>query len=129
MDIYRENVLDHYKNPRNFGNMRKPNARHKDSNPYCGDEVEFFLRIDSKGIITQAKYFGTGCAISQASASMLSEKLRGMQLEEALKLGKEEVEDWIGSRLAPTRLKCALLPLLVVKTAILKFENKKPAEK
>ncbi|MBI5224773.1 SUF system NifU family Fe-S cluster assembly protein [Candidatus Micrarchaeota archaeon] len=123
MDIYRENVLDHYKNPRNFGNMDKPDAKFKDSNPLCGDEVEFYLKIDS-GLIKDVKYHGQGCAISQASASILSEKLIGMKISDVMKLEKEDVTAWLGSELTPSRLKCALLPVMVAKAAINEFEKK-----
>lgn len=121
MDLYRENVLDHYKNPRNFGNMEKPSSSYKDSNPLCGDEVEFQLKIEG-GKIKDVKYHGQGCAISQASASMLSEKLIGMELEKAMKLSKDEIQEWIGTQLTASRLKCALLPLAVAKAAIHEYE-------
>ncbi len=124
MDLYRENVLDHYKNPRNYGSMGSPTVKFKDSNPYCGDELEFSLKIET-GKITDVKFHGTGCAISQASASMLSEKLIGMILADAMKLGKEEMQKWLGVKLTPTRLKCALLPLMIAKAAIAEFNEKK----
>jgi nitrogen fixation NifU-like protein len=128
MDLYRENVLDHYKNPRHFGNMKKPDSTYKDTNPLCGDEVQFELKI-GKGKIEDVKFSGQGCAISQASASMLSEKLIGMKLEDAMKLNKDDVQGWIGTQLTPSRLKCALLPLAVAKAAIHEFEigNKESA--
>ncbi|MFH1750456.1 MAG: Fe-S cluster assembly sulfur transfer protein SufU, partial [Candidatus Micrarchaeota archaeon] len=85
MDIYRENVLDHYKNPRNFGKMESPDAKYHDTNPLCGDEIEIMLKIEGDKV-SEAKFQGQGCAISQASASILTEKLIGMSLEEAMKL-------------------------------------------
>ncbi|MFH0972149.1 MAG: iron-sulfur cluster assembly scaffold protein, partial [Candidatus Micrarchaeota archaeon] len=111
-------------NPRNYGNMEKPTVKLKDSNPYCGDELEFFLKIE-EGIIVDVKFRGTGCAISQASASMLSEELIGMKIRDVMRLGNGYVQKLIGTTLTPTRLKCALLPLMVAKAAIAEFEEKK----
>ncbi|MEK6953395.1 MAG: Fe-S cluster assembly sulfur transfer protein SufU [Candidatus Micrarchaeota archaeon] len=123
MDIYRENVLDHYRNPRNFGKMDNPDAKFHDSNPLCGDEIEIQLKI-SGGKVTEVKFQGQGCAISQASASILTEKLIGMSLEDAMKLEKEQITEWLGTDLTPSRLKCALLSLMVAKAAIDEFEKK-----
>jgi nitrogen fixation protein NifU and related proteins len=123
MDLYRENVLDHYKSPRHFGNMKNPDSKFKDTNPLCGDEVQFELKIE-KGKIVDVMFSGQGCAISQASSSMLSEKLIGMILEDAMKLNKGDVQEWIGTSLTPSRLKCALLPLKVAQAAITVYEMK-----
>ncbi|HLC48734.1 MAG TPA: SUF system NifU family Fe-S cluster assembly protein [Candidatus Norongarragalinales archaeon] len=123
MDIYRENVLDHYKNPRNFGKMGSPDAKYYDTNPLCGDEIEIQLKI-SGGKVTEVMFQGQGCAISQASASILTEKLIGMGLADAMKIEKEQITDWLGTELTPSRLKCALLSLMVAKAAINEFEKK-----
>lgn len=122
MDIYRENVLDHYRNPRNFGKMGHPDAKYQDTNPLCGDEIEISLKIKG-GKVAQAMFQGQGCAISQASASILTEKMAGTGLKTILKWGKEDVQEWLGTKLTPTRLKCALLPLMVGKAAINEYEK------
>lgn len=117
MDIYRENILDHYKNPRNFGRLKNPAASYEAGNPLCGDVIGMEIKVRSK-IIDDIKFWGEGCAISQASASILTEKVKGKNLEEIKKIGKEGVLKMLGIQLSPVRLKCALLPLEVLQKAI-----------
>jgi nitrogen fixation NifU-like protein len=115
--MYRENILDHYRNPRNFGRISNADASFHGDNPLCGDEIDIDLKIE-KGIITDARFMGRGCAISQSSASMLTEKIIGMKLKDAAKLTKEQVLEMLGIQVNPPRLKCAILSLKVLEGAL-----------
>ncbi len=119
MSIYRENILDHYKNPRNKGKVKDANAHHKELNPLCGDEIEFTLKIKDKKI-EQIKFDGHGCAISQASASMLAEFLEKKMIKDAIEITKEDIFEMLSVQLSAPRVKCALLPLEVLQKAIIK---------
>jgi nitrogen fixation protein NifU and related proteins len=113
-DLYRDNIIDHYQNPRNYGMLEHPDISYEDSNPVCGDE----LRIDLKtqdGRVVDARFQGHGCSISQASASMLTEEIVGKTLEEIKQIDKQYLLDMLGIPLGPVRLKCALLSLKVLK--------------
>jgi len=123
LEMYSEVILDHFKNPRNFGNLDNASAHAKDLNPACGDVVEMFLRIEGSKI-TEVKFDGQGCAISQASASLLTERVREMEIERAAKIPNEEAAEMIGVQLSPMRLKCALLPFKVLKLAVLNYLGK-----
>ena len=112
--FYREYILDHYKNPRNFGRIEGGEITHEEYNPLCGDVVGMDFRVRA-GVIEDVKFHGRGCAISQASASLMTERLRGMTLEEARQVGKEDVLEELGIEISPARLKCALLSLKVLK--------------
>jgi nitrogen fixation NifU-like protein len=112
--FYREYILDHYKNPRNFGRLQDPDLSHEEENPLCGDVVGLDLRVRD-GSIADVRFHGRGCAISQASASLLTERIKGMSLEQAKQIGKEDVLDELGIAISPARLKCALLSLKVLK--------------
>ena len=115
-DFYRDYILDHYRSPRNFGTLDHPDASAEDLNPLCGDEIRMDLRLDD-GRISDIRFSGKGCAISQASASMLTESAKGMQLRDVAKLGKEAVLENVGIGISPTRMRCALLGLKVLKSA------------
>ncbi|HZZ01253.1 MAG TPA: SUF system NifU family Fe-S cluster assembly protein [Candidatus Baltobacteraceae bacterium] len=115
-DFYRDYILDHYRNPRNFGNIEDPDAQAEDLNPLCGDQIRIELKVDD-GVISDLKFSGKGCAISQASTSMLTESVKGMKLEDAAKLSKDVVLENVGIGISPTRLKCAMLGLRVLKSA------------
>lgn len=115
-DFYRDYILDHYRNPRNFGQIENPDAQAEDLNPLCGDQIRIQLKVDD-GVISDLKFSGKGCAISQASTSMLTEAVKGMKLEEAAKLSKDVVLENVGIGISPTRLKCAMLGLRVLKSA------------
>ncbi len=115
-DLYAEEIIDHYRYPRNKGSMEKPDLVYHDSNPFCGDEVTIMLKVED-GRVVDVKWQGHGCTISQASASMLSEEIKGKTLEELRHWGKEEVLDLLGIPLGPVRIKCALLPLKALKAA------------
>ena len=115
-DIYKDIILDYYRHPRNFGELPDPDVRAKDSNPLCGDVIEMELKIRD-GRIDDLRFKGRGCAISQASASMLTELARGKTLEEVKSMGKDDVLNMLGIDPGPTRIKCALLGLKVIKLA------------
>jgi nitrogen fixation protein NifU and related proteins len=112
--FYREYILDHYKNPRNFGRLENPDISHEELNPLCGDVIGIDLKV-TDGNIDDVRFHGRGCAISQASASLLTERIKGMSLEEAKKIGKEDVLDELGIEISAARIKCALLSLKVLK--------------
>jgi nitrogen fixation protein NifU and related proteins len=112
--FYREYILDHYKNPRNFGRIEGAEITHEEYNPLCGDVVGMDFRVRG-GVIEDVKFHGRGCAISQASASLLTERLKGMTLDEARQVGKDDVLEELGIDISPARLKCALLSLKVLK--------------
>jgi nitrogen fixation NifU-like protein len=116
-DFYRDYILDHYRNPRNFGHLDNPSVTAEDLNPLCGDQIRMELRVDDGGVIRDIRFSGKGCAISQASASMLTESVIGMPLEEVAKLSKDVVLDNVGIGISPTRMKCAMLGLRVLKSA------------
>jgi nitrogen fixation protein NifU and related proteins len=115
-DFYRDYILDHYRHPRNFGELEHPDAEAEDLNPLCGDEIRMQLKVDD-GIVSDLRFSGKGCAISQASASMLTEAVKGMQLADVAKLSKDVVLDNVGIGISPTRMKCAMLGLRVLKSA------------
>ena len=118
-DFYKEYILDHYRNPRNFGVLDAPDATAEDLNPLCGDRIRFDLQIDGDGRVSDVKFSGKGCAISQASASMLSESLKGEKLEDVARLSQDVVLENVGIGISPARMKCAMLGLKVVKSAAL----------
>jgi nitrogen fixation NifU-like protein len=112
--FYREYILDHYKNPRNYGRLEQPDIHHEEDNPLCGDVVGMDFQI-KEGVIDDIKFHGRGCAISQASASLLTERIKGLSLEEARKINKDDVLGELGIQISMARIKCALLPLKVLK--------------
>jgi nitrogen fixation NifU-like protein len=118
-DMYREVILDHSKHPHNFGTLAAASVSHEEHNPLCGDKVRIDLDIRD-GVIADVAFSGRGCAISQASASLLTDELRGKTVEEAKAISKEDLLDLIGIPLAknPVRLKCALLSLKTLKAGL-----------
>ena len=113
MDYYREYILDHYRNPRNYGKLDQPDVHAEDSNPLCGDQLAMDLLVEGD-CIKEVRFQGRGCAISQAAASMLSEKIEGKTVQEVIALGKEDVLEDLGIDISPARTKCAFLPLRVL---------------
>jgi len=109
-----EEILDHYQNPRNFGTIEGADLTHEEGNPACGDLIRIDIALDGERI-RQIKFSGKGCAISQASSSMLTERLQGVSLDEIKQLSKDDIFEMLGIELSPMRVKCALLPLKVVK--------------
>jgi nitrogen fixation NifU-like protein len=116
--LYREYILDHYKHPRNFGELEQRDAEFFDRNPLCGDEMGVHIRLEGDRI-AELRFHGHGCAISQATASIISDELKGKTVSEVAGLDRHFVADEIGIELSPTRLKCGLLSLKVVQGALL----------
>lgn len=114
MDPYQEQILDHYKHPQNFGLVDNPTYVREEFNPTCGDKFTFSVHVTADGIIDAVGFSGEGCAISTASASLLSEAIKGQTLQDVLHLQPASVMELLGIDLGPTRLKCALLPLQAV---------------
>src|SRR5437867_7526436 len=103
-ELYRENILDHYKHPRNRGTIENPDITYEDANPLCGDVIRMDFKLENDSI-DQVRFSGHGCSISQASASMLCERVQGMALEEAKKISRADVLEMLGIELGPVRLK------------------------
>ena len=109
-DMYRQQILDHYKNPRNYGEMNDPSFTHVGENPSCGDTIRVDVRLaDDDETIEAVSFSGDGCAISQASASMLTDELRGKTLDELGEMNTDDVVDMLGVDISPMRIKCAVL--------------------
>jgi nitrogen fixation NifU-like protein len=109
-DMYRQQILDHYKNPRNYGELEDATFTHVGENPMCGDEITMDVVLDDdEETIERVAFRGDGCAISQASASMLTQKLQGMSVEELAELDRDDVVDMLGVDISPMRIKCAVL--------------------
>jgi nitrogen fixation NifU-like protein len=117
--LYREVILDHYKNPRNYGALDEPDAHAEGQNPLCGDEVAISVRFAADGeTIDDVRFEGRGCAISQAATSMLTDLVKGRKASDVAELPKEELLEEVGIQLTPIRLKCAILGLGVLKVAL-----------
>jgi nitrogen fixation NifU-like protein len=116
-NLYREIILDHYRNPRNKGTLDPADYSYEDTNPLCGDEVRIDLRVKN-GHVSDVRFTGRGCAISQAAASMLTELVEGQPLDDVKALTKDDLLEELGVPISPARLKCALLPLKVLKAGI-----------
>lgn len=116
-DLYRELILDHYQHPHNHGTIPDADISYEDSNPLCGDKIRIDIKLCGN-IIADVKFNGKGCAISQASASMLTDELIGKSLDDIKKMDKQFILDLLGIPLGPTRMKCALLPLKVIKAGV-----------
>lgn len=107
-DMYRQQILDHYRNPRNYGEIEDATFSHIGVNTSCGDEIEMFVTVED-GVIQAVSFQGEGCAISQAAASMLSEEVKGKSLDELYELDRDDVLDLLGVEVTPMRIKCAVL--------------------
>ncbi len=121
MDLYREEILDHYKHPRNFGHLADANAIGEEHNVSCGDKIIMEVLIEKTAKakkIVDIRFSGTGCAISMASASLLTERVMGMSVENVMKLTLEDIQDALGTTLMPARVKCAMLSLEVLQKTV-----------
>ncbi len=125
MDLYAENILDHYRDPRNTGEGKGATVSAEEDNPACGDRLTVHLWIED-GSVTKIEWEGTGCAISQAGMSIFAEEFEGKTTEEILKLSKDTIYELFGVPIGPRRFKCALLCLHTMKNAIRKHEGKDP---
>lgn len=117
-DLYREIIVDRFKNPLHKGRLDHSTISFEDENPLCGDMIHVDLVIDENGKVKEAAFDGHGCAISQASADLMIETVLGKSVEEVKKLSKQDVLDLLGIELGPVRLKCALLSLKVIKAGV-----------
>ncbi len=117
-DLYRDEILEHYRRPHNFGTLAHPDVSYEGANPLCGDRMTLMLDLDESGTVTDVAFTGRGCAISQASASLLTDTLRGRTATELNQLAKDDVLELLGIDISPARLKCALLSLDTLQRAL-----------
>lgn len=117
-ELYKQNILEHYRNPRNVGTLDPSTHSHEEHNPLCGDVIRMDLLVNENDIVEKVAFKGKGCAISQASASMLTERVMGMSVAEVKKISKDDILEELGIEIGPTRLKCALLSLKVLKAGL-----------
>ena len=122
-DLYREQIIDRYKSPRMRGTLDPRDYSYEDDNPLCGDRIRIDVRVDGQGKVSGAAFSGTGCAISQASADLLTESIVGKSMNEVKALSKRDILDLLGIELGPVRLKCALLSLKVLKAGVYGIES------
>jgi nitrogen fixation NifU-like protein len=129
-DMYRQQILDHYKNPRNYGEMEDPTFTHVGENPSCGDTIRMDVKLDDDGeTIEYVSFSGDGCAISQASASMLTSELQGMTLDELEAMETDDVVEMLGVDISPMRIKCAVLAEKVAQDGAKIYEGELDVEK
>ncbi len=122
-DMYRQRILDHYRDPQNYGTIDDPDVTYEDVNPSCGDEIQMYAVVDENDEIQDVKFDGQGCAISQASASLLTEEVKGMTLDEVRQLETDDIKEMLGIELSPVRVKCAVLGLKVLEGGIVEYEK------
>lgn len=123
--IYRENILDHYRHPRNFGRLSQPTFSRHEANWSCGDDLEVFVRLDRAGRVAEIKFDGRGCALSLAAMSLLTEKIVGLKVEKAAKLGLADIVKLIGAPIGAGRSRCALLGLTALQRGAAENQIKK----
>lgn len=128
-DIYKENILDHYKHPHNSGSLKDYTFRHKELNPLCGDTIEMFVLFDKSETINHVGFVGHGCAISQASASMLTDYIKGKSLKQIKEIKREDILELLGIKIGVVRMKCALLSLRTLSKGIEKLSGNHSEDK
>jgi nitrogen fixation protein NifU and related proteins len=117
MNLYQENIMDHYRHPRNKGVLENPCASKEEYNPLCGDKVRVMINVRDN-VLTAIKFDGSGCAISQAAMSMMTERVKNESISTILKIGQEDIIELLGIPIGPVRIKCALLGLRTIQRAI-----------
>lgn len=118
-ELYRDQILEHYKRPHNFGRLDEYDLEYADTNPFCGDEQHIYIKLGDDGRVSDVSFDGQGCAISTAATSLLTDELLGMTREELLRIPKEDVLELLGIEISATRMKCAMLGVKIVKSAAL----------
>ena len=118
-DLYRDEILEHYRNPHNFGTLEQPTTVKEGANPLCGDRITLMLGIDDEGNVQDVAFTGRGCAISQASASLLTDEIKGKPLSEIAQMGTADVLENLGIEISPARMKCAMLSLETLRSAVI----------
>lgn len=129
--FYRDLILDHYRHPRNYGSIEDAEIKVQESNPLCGDNIELYIKVDEEKNVRDIKFKSMGCAISVASASLMTELLKGKKLDDLLSFTKKELLDALGIEtlgLNTVRIKCALLPYKALKVGVYKYLGKKLSE-
>jgi nitrogen fixation NifU-like protein len=117
-DLYRDEILEHYREPHNFGTLDAPDASYEGHNPLCGDRITMMLTVDDGGTVSDVAFSGRGCAISQASASLLTDEIKGRPVAEVRSMTNQDILDLLGIEISPARLKCALLSLETLQHAL-----------
>ena len=129
-DMYRQQILDHYKNPRNYGELEDATFSHVGENPMCGDEIRMDVRLgEDEETIERVAFTGDGCAISQASASLLSTQLQGKTIDGLLEMDRDDIVDMLGVDISPMRMKCAVLAEMVAQDGAEIYRGELEAEK
>jgi nitrogen fixation NifU-like protein len=126
-DLYRDEILEHYREPHNFGTLDAPDASYEGHNPLCGDRITIMLGIDGSGTVSDVAFSGRGCAISQASASLLTDEVKGRPVAEVEAMTNQDILDLLGIDISPARLKCALLSLDTLQHALHDRADSEPA--
>ncbi len=130
-EFYREKIIDHYRNPRNYGSIEDAQIKVQESNPLCGDDIELYIKLDKDGKVEDMKFKGRGCAVSVASASLMTELLKGKKIDDLINFTKKKLLDTLGIEvlgLNPSRIKCALLPYKALKIGVSSYLGKEIGE-